>query len=125
MRRPTLAFAALVIALTLTCQPTPARADRLERPKITLAQRGNDLQIIVHNVTDYCANADTRIVRTSDSIRILRDRPGRASRCLESRDLTFLVSDVGPGRYTISYERLPLIAPLRWLQVASTTVLVE
>ena len=38
----------------------------------------NALEIVVHNVTDWCANADTRIVRTSDSIRILRERPGKA-----------------------------------------------
>jgi hypothetical protein len=125
MRRPFLAFVALAIALTTTCLPTPASADKLARPTITLSKKGNDLEITVHNVTDYCANAETRIVRTGDSIRILRDRPAKSSRCLETHDLTFIAPNVGAGRYTISYERLPLIAPIRWMQVASTTALVE
>jgi hypothetical protein len=125
MRRRPIAFAALALALTVTCLPTSARADKLDRPKITLTKRGNDLEIVVHNVTDFCANAETRIVRTSDSIRILRERPSNASRCLSTRDLTFIAPNVGAGRYTVSYERLPLIAPIRWIQVASTTALVE
>jgi len=125
-RRPRV-FAALAIALTITCIASSAAAEKLERPKITVAKRGADLEIVVHNVTDYCASADTRIVRTGDSIRILRERPSssRASRCLETRDLTFVASNVGAGRYTVSYERLPLIAPVRWMEVASTTVIVE
>lgn len=125
MRRPLIAFAALAVALTTTFLPTPARANKLERPKITLTKRGSDLEIVVHNVTDYCANAETRIVRTGDTIRILRERPSKAGRCLETHDLTFIAPNVEAGRYTISYERLPLIAPLRWIQVASTTTIIE
>jgi hypothetical protein len=125
MRRPWIAFVALAIALTVSCLPAPARANKLERPKITLTKKGNDLEIVVHNVTDYCAHADTRIVRTGDSIRILRERPSKSSRCLETSDLTFIAPNVEAGRYTITYERLPLIAPLRWIQVASMTAIVE
>ena len=125
MRHRLIAFAGLALALTLTCLPTPAKADKLERPKITLTKKGNDLEIVVHNVTDYCANAETRIVRNGDSIRILRERPSKATRCLSTRDLTFVAPNVGAGRYTISYERLPLIAPLRWIQVTSTTALID
>jgi len=127
MRRRLLSFAvpALALALTLTCLPTPARADKLERPKITVTKKGNDLEIVVHNVTDFCAAADTKIVRTSDSIRILRDRPAKASRCLDTRDLTFVVPNIEAGRYAVTYERLPLIAPIRWMQVASATAFVE
>ena len=127
MRRRSVRFAAFAMttAIALACLTHPARAERLERPSITVTQKGSDLEIVVHNVTDYCANADTRIVRTADSIRIQRERPGRASRCLETRDLTFIAEGVGAGRYTIRYERLPLIAPLRWIQVASTTAVIE
>jgi hypothetical protein len=124
MRRRSTA-AALALGLTLTFLPTSAQADKLERPKITFTKKGNDLEIVVHNVTDFCANAETRIVRTDDSIRILRERPSKASRCLETHDLTFIAPNVGAGRYTISYERLPLIAPLRWMQVASTTAIID
>jgi hypothetical protein len=124
MRHLSTTFA--IVAFTLTSVPTAASADKLERPKITLARKGNDLEIVVHNVTDYCrTDADTRIVRTSDSIRILRDRPSKVSRCLDTRDITFLAPDVAAGRYTVSYERLPLIAPIRWIQVASTTAVIE
>jgi hypothetical protein len=125
MRHRSIASAALAIALTATFLSPPARADKLERPKITVTKRGNDLEIVVHNVTDYCASAETRIVRTSDSIRIRRERPSKTSRCLETHDLTFIAPNVGAGRYTVSYERLPLIAPLRWIEVASTTAVVE
>jgi hypothetical protein len=125
MRHRSIASAALAIALTATFLSPPARADKLERPKITVTKRGNDLEIVVHNVTDYCASAETRIVRTSDSIRIRRERPSKASRCLDTHDLTFIAPNVGAGRYTVSYERLPLIAPLRWIEVASTTAVVE
>jgi hypothetical protein len=125
MRRRSIPFAAVAFALTLTCLPTPASADKLDRPRITVTKKGSDLEIVVHNVTDFCANAETRIVRTADSIRILRERPAKASRCLETHDLTFIAPNVGTGRYTVSYERLPLIAPLRWIQVASTTAYVE
>jgi hypothetical protein len=125
MRHVSTVLGALAAAFVLTAAPT-ARADRLDPPRITLAKKGNDLEVVVHNVTDYCVtNADTRIVRAGDAIRILRDRPSRVSRCLGTRDLTFVVPDVGAGRYTVTYERLPLIAPIRWMQVASTTAIVE
>lgn len=118
-------FRSFAIVAAVLLAPTAANA--LERPKITTSRRGADLEIVVHNVTDYCGPSTdgTRVVKTSDSIRILRDRPSRATRCFDTRDVTFLVSDVNSGRYTITYERLPLIAPVRWLQVASTTLFVE
>lgn len=125
MRLRSFAYAAVAFALTTFCLPAPARADKLERPKISVTKKGADLEIVVHNVTDYCASAETRVVRSGDSIRILRERPSKSSRCLETRDLTFIAPNVEAGRYTVSYERLPLIAPLRWIQVASTTALVE
>lgn len=119
------AFAALAITLLATGLPATASADKLDRPKITVTKKGTDLEIVVHNVTDFCATADTRIVRNGDSIRIRRERPSKSSRCLETSDLTFIAPNVEPGRYTITYERLPLIAPLRWIEVASTTALIE
>lgn len=125
MRRLPIALAALAVALTATLLPTPANADKLDRPRITVTKKGHDLEIVVHNVTDYCATADTRIVRNGDSIRIRRERPAKSGRCLETSDLTFIAPNVEAGRYTITYERLPLIAPLRWMEVASTTALIE
>ena len=125
MRRLPIALSAIAVALMATFLPATASADKLDRPKITVTKKGNDLQIVVHNVTDFCATADTRIVRNGDSIRILRERPSKSSRCLETSDLTFIAPNVEAGRYTISYERLPLIAPLRGIQVATTTALVE
>lgn len=124
MRHLSIAFA--LLGLSLTSLPTSASAETFERPRITFSQKGDDLEIVVHNVSDYCAtNADTRIVRTGDSIRIRRERPTRVSRCLDTRDLTFIVHDVAVGRYTITYERVPLVAPIRWMEVASSTAVIE
>lgn len=53
----------------------------------------------------------------SDSIRILRDLPTKVSRCLDTRDLTFVVPNAGAGRYAITYERL------RALDASTTTVI--
>jgi hypothetical protein len=103
-------------------------AEKLERPRpiITTTTEGRDLRIVVHDVTEYCStDADTRILRTSDSIRIVHDRPYHASKCISTRDLTFVVKDVDPGRYMITYERMPLVAPARPLTVASATAFVR
>jgi hypothetical protein len=107
----------------------PAHADKLDRPTITMTREGSGLRVVVHSVTDYCsASAETHIVRSSNVIRIQRDRPSpssRLGRCLTTGDLAFVVPDVPAGRYTVTYERLPLVAPVRWLQVASTSAIVE
>lgn len=104
---------------------TPVRAGKLERPTITTRMEGRDLHVIVHDVTDYCStNADTHVLRTSDSIHIVRDRPSRVSECFTTKDLEFVVPDVAPGRYRITYERMPLVAPAKPRQVAWTIALV-
>ena len=113
--------------LSLSLAPL-AHAEKLERPRptITTVTEGHDLHVIVHDVTDYCStDADTQILRTKESIRILHERPHHASRCIERQELTFVVKDVDPGRYTVSYERMPLVAPARPLTVASTTAFVH
>ena len=99
--------------------PTPT--DR----RITVTPEGHDLKVVVHNVTDYCTtNAHTDVVRRGDTIRIVRDRPTRVSRCLDRRDVTFVVHDVPAGTYTVTYEQIPLIAPARTMTIASTTATV-
>lgn len=115
-----------VLASVLALTSSPARAEKLDRPMITTTSEGHDLRIVVHDVTDYCASdADTQILRTSDTIRILQDRPTRASQCISTKDLTFVVKDVAPGRYMITYERMPLVAPARPLKVASAMAFVR
>ncbi len=109
----------------LTAAAPLAHADR-PRPTITTSLEGHDLRIVVHDVTDYCATeGEMQILRSSEAIRILHDRPSRGARCIATRDLSFVVKDVEPGRYTISYERIPLVAPARPLMVASTTTFVR
>jgi hypothetical protein len=101
------------------CLAVPAHADR---SAITVTPEGHDLKVVVHNVTDYCTtNAHTDVVRRGDTIRIVRDRPTRVSRCLEQRDVTFVVHDVPAGTYTVTYEQIPLVAPARTMTIASTT----
>jgi hypothetical protein len=116
MHRP-LALAALALGVLVA---TPAQADRAV---ITTSGQGHELTVVVHGLTDYCStNAHTDIVRRGDTIRIVRDRPTVVSRCLTQRDLTFVIRDVPAGTYTISYEQTPLLAPARFLKLASTTV---
>jgi hypothetical protein len=104
------------------CLAGPALADR---SAITVTSEGHDLKVVVHNVTDYCTtNAHTDVVRRGDTIRIVRDRPTRVSRCLEQRDVTFVVHDVPAGTYRVTYEQTPLVAPARTMTVASTTATV-
>lgn len=113
------ATAALSIAI-------PANAAKLDKPTITTRVEGTDLHVTVHAVTDYCeTDADTQILRTSDTIRILRERPHDVSRCIQTRDLNFVVKDVTPGRYAVTYERMPLLAPRRPIRVAWTTAVVR
>lgn len=120
MRRSVLAF---VLALPCLLAPTAAHA---EKAAITTTPKGHDLEVVVHGVTDYCSSdARTEILRTGDTIRIVRDRPHRVSRCFSSRDLTFTIPDVAPGTYAISYEQIPLVAPARPLRVAWTTAFVR
>jgi hypothetical protein len=112
-----LALAALALGLSLAA---PAHADR---SVITTRGEGRELTVVVHGVTDYCStNARTDIIRHGDTIRIVRDRPTVVSRCLTQRDMTFVIRDLPAGRYTISYEQIPLVAPARFLKLASTTV---
>lgn len=121
-----LACAALVATTALTITPANAEKLKLEKPTITTTMEGRDLHVVVHGVTDYCStDADTRILRTSDSIRIVRDRPYRVSRCISTNDVSFVVKDVGVGRYMVTYERMPLLAPARPIRVASTTAFVR
>ncbi len=103
-----------------------AKDGRAPRPTITSTRDGRDLRIVVHGVTDYCSSdAQTEVFRTSDAIRILHDRPTRVSRCISTKDLTFVVKDVGPGRYRITYERMPYVAPASPRTVASAMVTVR
>jgi hypothetical protein len=112
-----LALAALAVGV---CVAIPAKADR---SVITTSGEGHDLTVVVHDVTDYCStNAHTEVIRRGDSIRIVRDRPTVVSRCLTQRDLTFVIKDLPTGTYTISYEQIPLVAPARFIKLASTTV---
>lgn len=114
-----LALAALALGV---CVATPARA---ERSRITATVEGHDLVVVVQGVTEYCStNAHTEILRSGHSIRIVRDRPTRVSRCIAARDLSFVVHDVPAGTYTVTYEQIPLVAPARALTLASTTTVV-
>ncbi len=114
-----LSVATLALGLFLAA---PALADR---SAITVTAEGHDLVVVVHNVTDYCTtNANTEVVRRGATIRIVRDRPTRVSRCLDRRDVNFVVHDVPAGTYTVSYEQIPMIAPARTMTIASTTATV-
>lgn len=114
-------FAVAAVAAGV-CFPTSASADR---SVITVIPEGHDLKVIVHGVTDYCtSNADTRVMRRGDSIRIIRERPSRVSRCMDRHDVTFVVHDVPAGTYRVTYEQIPLVAPARALTLASTTATV-
>ena len=116
-------LASLTLGLALSFVPIPAEAGR---SAITTSGGGDALTVVVHGITDYCStNARTAVIVRETTIRIVRDRPTSASRCLTERDLTFLIRDVPPGTYTISYEQIPLIAPARFIKVASTTVSVS
>jgi hypothetical protein len=120
MFRP--AVAACLLALTTSLfSTTPAQAEK-PKPVITVTQEGKDLHITIQGVTDYCkSDASTDVLRTSDSIRIVRERPSHVSRCVGKQDMSFVVKDVEPGRYTISYEMVPLVAPARPLRIAHVT----
>ena len=97
-----------------------------ERPLVTTNMEGKDLHIVVHGVTEYCStDADTRLMRTSETIRIIRERPSRVSRCIAKTDMEFVVKDVEPGMYRVTYEQVPLVAPARALTIASTTAVVR
>lgn len=124
MRRLFISFSLLVTSLFVAGS---SLAEKHDRPTITTSMQGKDLVVIVHHVTDYCrTDADTEILRTRDTIRILRDKPTKlSSRCFDTQDLTFVVKDVAPGRYAISYERMPLVAPARPRQVATGTAFVS
>lgn len=73
---------------------------------------------------DYCkTDASTDVLRTSDTIRIVREQPSRVSRCFSQQDMSFVVKDVQPRRYTISYEMVPLVVPARPLRIAHVTTI--
>ena len=115
-----LALAALALGVSLA---SPAQADR---SVITTRADGHQLTVVVHGVTDYCStHAHTDVIRRENVIRIVRDRPTIASRCLTQHDLTFVIPDVPAGTYTVSYEQIPLVAPARFLKLASATVSVR
>ncbi|MDB4933579.1 MAG: hypothetical protein JWP87_551 [Labilithrix sp.] len=114
-------FACAALALGLSAS-APALADR---SVITVTPEGHDLKVVVHGVTDYCTtNAHTEVVRRGDTIRIVRDRPTRVSRCMDRRDVTIVVHDVPAGTYKVSYEQIPLIAPARAMTIATATATV-
>jgi hypothetical protein len=120
MHRLFVSLAALALGL---CVTVSASADR---SVITVTPTGHDLTVVVHDVTDYCStNAQTDVVRRGDTIRIVRDRPTRVSRCMGRHDVTFVIRDVPAGRYTVTYEQIPLIAPARAMTIASTTTTVS
>ena len=99
---------------------------RAEKSAMTTTLAGHDLTVVVHGITDYCtSNATTEVRRSGDSIRIIRDRPSRVSRCMSSQDVTVVVHDVTAGTYRITYEQIPLVAPARALTLASTTAVVS
>jgi hypothetical protein len=109
------------VALSV-CFVAPARA---QKAVLSVTSQGHDLYVTVHGATDYCAtNAKTEVIRRGETIRIVRDRPSRVSRCFTTRDVTFQVHDVPAGRYTVTYEPIPLVAPARALMLASTTAVV-
>ena len=114
---------ALLAVAVGVCFAAPASA---EGGMITVRAEGHDLHVVVRGVTDYCStNAHTDILRSGNTIRIVRDRPTAVSRCLATQDKTFVVHDVAPGWYSISYEQIPLVAPARALRLASTTAVME
>ncbi len=110
--------------LILFAAATTANAET-PRPVIETTLEGTDLHVVVKSVTDYCrADADTTVFRSDGAIRIVRERPSHVSRCFATRDITFVVHDVAPGTYRVTYERVPLVAPARALTVASGTAVV-
>ena len=114
-----LALAALAVGISLS------GAASADRSAITFSKSGNDLTIVVHGVTDYCStNASLEVIRRGDSIRIVRDRPTRVSRCMSSQDVTVVVKDVAAGTYRVTYEQIPYVAPARALTLASTTAVI-
>ena len=116
-------FVALAAFSLGVCFAGSASADR---SVITTTTKGHDLEVVVRGVTDYCStNASTEIIRRGDSIRIVRERPSRVSRCLSSHDVTLTVHDVPAGTYRVTYEQIRLVAPARALTLASTTAIVE
>lgn len=125
MRRPAVfafTFAALA-ALTCLTSSAPAQA---EKTAITTTMKGHDLEVVVHGVTDYCAtDARTEVHRSGEAIRIVRARPHRVSRCFSKQDMTFVIADVTPGTYMVTYEQIPLVAPARPLRLAWTTTTVS
>src|SRR5690349_6878392 len=73
-------FVALAAVCIGVCLAGSAAA---EKSAITTTAKGHDLEVVVHGVTDYCStNAGTEIIRRGDSIRIIRDRPSKVSRCM-------------------------------------------
>ena len=116
---PRLALAALVACTALSIAPA---ATAQKKALITATVSGTDLEITLKGVTDYCStHADTQVIRNSESIRIIRERPTRPSRCFSSDDVKFVIHDVAPGTYNVSYEQIPLVAPARPLRIAWTT----
>lgn len=114
-----------ILAAVLTFAST-AQAEKPAKPELVVTRAGKDLHVTVHAVTDYCStDADTRIERSSDTIRILQDRPSRVSRCITTQERSFVVKDVKPGHYMISFERMPLVAPARAIRIAWSHVTVE
>lgn len=110
-------------ALALTTLALPATAD--PRPILETTVQGQDVHVVVKGVTDYCStDADIRVMKSDGAIRIVRERPSHVSRCFATRDVSFVVKDVAPGTYRVTYERVPAVAPARALTVASGTAVV-
>src|SRR4051812_8850953 len=87
---------------------------------ISVTRAGRDLAVVVHGVTDYCSSdASLEIIRKEDTIRIVRDRPTRVSRCVAAQDVSVIIRDVPAGTYRLTYEQIPYVAPARALTLAS------
>lgn len=115
---------ALLSGLSLLTVALPSVAEPV-RPILETTVEGSDLRVVVKGVTDYCStDADTTVLRGDGTIRIVRDRPAHVSRCFATRDVAFIVKDVAPGTYRVTYERIPAVAPARALTVASGTAVV-
>src|SRR5256885_2795784 len=106
-------------SLTLAAVLFTASSASAERPVIETSMEGRDLRVIVHGVTEYCStNASTDVLRGRETIRIVRGRPSRTSRCFSHDDMTFVVKDVESGTYTVTYEQIPAVAPARPVRLA-------
>lgn len=131
MRLASLAFALSLTTFLSTSASADGKQDRVKPELVVTTEpsedgKTQDMRVVVRGISDYCrAIADTTVLRSSESIRIVRDRPSRVSRCMGTQDRAFLIKNVTPGRYMISYELMPYVAPARPIRVVWTNAYVE